>query len=95
MLRCRLRKDLRRRTRRQGKWEKRRAERAARRTTTATKGATRDTATSIANVVLGDAYELYDDGRSSTTTWKTAAKTDEIGDGAALLAGAAGVGYDY
>ena len=61
------------------------------------KSAARDTASSIANVVLGHAYELYehDDGRSSTTTWKTAAKTDEIGDGAALLAGAAGVDYDY
>ena len=46
-------------------------------------------------MVLGDAYELYDDGRSRTTIRKTAAKTGEIGNGAALLAGAAGVGYDY
>ena len=59
------------------------------------KSASWDTALSTVNVVLGNAYELYDDGRSSTTTWKTAAKTDEIGDGAALLAGAAGVDYDY
>ena len=59
------------------------------------KSASRDTALSTVNVVLGNAYELYDDGRSRTTTWKTAAKTGEIGNGAALLAGAAGVGDDY
>ena len=59
------------------------------------KSAARVTAPSIVNVVLGDAYELYDDGRSRTTTRKTATETDEIGNGAALLAGAAGVGYDY
>ena len=59
------------------------------------KSAARVTAPSIVNVVLGDAYELYDDGRSRTTTWKTAAKTGEIGNGAALLARAAGVGNDW
>ena len=59
------------------------------------KSASRDTALSTVNVVLGNAYELYDDGRTRTTTWKTAAKAGEIGNGAALLAGAAGVGDDY
>ena len=32
---------------------------------------------------------------STTTTWKTVPKTNEIGSGAALLTGAAGVNYDY